>query len=296
MELRQLRVFVAVAEEESFTAAADRLFVVQSAVSAAVRTLERELGVQLFARTTRRVALTDAGWALLPEARAVLAAAALAADVVDQVKGGVRGTVTLGIMQAWTQQPVTVAELIATFAAEHPLVEVSVRHVNGSANLAERVRDGGLDLAVLSLPDARAPGLTLTPLSREMLALACAPDHRLAERGSVALAELADEPFVETPPGWGLRQATDRAFAIAGCERRSRFEVNDVGSIVEFVRHGLAVALLPLSMTRQAPEVAMVALRDVEAPFDTLLAEPSNRRVTAAVRAFANTTRRLARS
>src|SRR5919198_245380 len=98
MELRHLATFVAVAEEGSFTRAAGRLHVVQSAVSAAVRALERELGVTLFDRSTHRVELTDAGRALLPEARRTLAAAAAARDAVDQLRGGLRGTVRLGMM------------------------------------------------------------------------------------------------------------------------------------------------------------------------------------------------------
>jgi DNA-binding transcriptional LysR family regulator len=92
VELRQLRTFVAVAEEGSFTLAADRLHVVQSAVSATIRGLEAELGVRLFDRSTRRIELSDAGRALLPDARRTLAAAALAEDAVAQVGSGLSGT------------------------------------------------------------------------------------------------------------------------------------------------------------------------------------------------------------
>ena len=100
MELRQLAAFLAVAEEGSFTRASDRLHIVQSAVSANVRNLERELDARLFDRTTHTVKLTDEGHALLPEARATLQAATAARDAVDGVRGGVRGTVMLGTMQA----------------------------------------------------------------------------------------------------------------------------------------------------------------------------------------------------
>src|ERR1700750_1335806 len=100
MEIGQLRAFVAVAEEGSFTRAADRLHLVQSSVSAAVLALERELGAKLLARGNRRSELTDAGRALLPEARHVLAAVDLAEDAVRQVGAGLRGSVALGGMQA----------------------------------------------------------------------------------------------------------------------------------------------------------------------------------------------------
>src|ERR687888_2559972 len=166
MELRHLATFVAVAEAGSFTRASSRLHVVQSAVSAGVRTLEHELGAALFDRTTHHVRLTDAGRALLPEARATLAAARAAREAVDAVRGGLRGTVTLGIMQAGALATIDIAALLGAFRTEHPEVELRVRQGH-SAEMAAQVRDGGLDFAVLALPGRRAAGLHLTPLGRE---------------------------------------------------------------------------------------------------------------------------------
>ncbi|HWD69391.1 MAG TPA: LysR family transcriptional regulator [Solirubrobacteraceae bacterium] len=286
MELRQLRAFVAIAEEGTFTAASDRLVLVQSAVSATIRALERELGTPLFERTTRRVALTDAGRALLPEARATLEASRLAVDAVDQVKGGVRGTVSIGIMQATASHAVSVPRLIAGFQAEHPLVTVTVRHVGGSENIAAHVREGSLDLGILSLP-GEASGLELTELGREPMLLACPPGHALAQRASVSLAELADEPFVDGPPGWGIRTVTDDVFAAAGVSKTPRFEINDSVSIVQFVAEGLAVALLPPSIAQSSPTVRLVPLKGVVPVFRTVLGVPTGRRLRAAVRAFA---------
>ncbi|MBO0774454.1 MAG: LysR family transcriptional regulator, partial [Actinobacteria bacterium] len=98
MELRHLEYFVAVAEELSFTRASRRLHVVQSGVSSAIQNLERELGSPLFDRDRHRVALTDAGQVLLPEARATLAAAQSAVDAVGEARAGLRGTLTIGTM------------------------------------------------------------------------------------------------------------------------------------------------------------------------------------------------------
>jgi DNA-binding transcriptional LysR family regulator len=285
MELRQLRVFIAIAEEGTFTAASDRLMLVQSAVSATIRGLERELGTALFERTTRRVALTDAGRALLPEARATLEASRLALDAVDQVKGGVRGTVSLGIMQATASRAVSVPRLIAGFQSVQPLVTVAVRHVGGSENIATHIRDGELDLGILSLP-GEFSGLEFTEIGREPMLLACAPDHDLAERRSVAIDELAGLPFVDGPPGWGIRIVTDEAFAAAGVRRTLRFEVNDSQSVVQFVAEGLALALLPPSIAQSEPSVRLVPLAHGSPVFRTLLGAPKGRRVGAAVRAF----------
>src|SRR3954470_7645316 len=244
MELRQLAVFVAVAEERSFSRAADRLHVVQSAVSAAVRRLEREWGVELFHRTTHHVTLTDAGRALVAEARAALVAAAAVEHAVDEGRGGLRGTVRVGVMQS---TGLSVAGTIAAFRAAHPVVEVEGRQ-GPSEQQAEAVRTGELDLAFVGLPDQRLPGLTVTTLAELEMRLLCPAGHRLAGRAAVELADLAAEPFAELPPGWGVRVATDRAFAAAGVGRRIAYEINDVGTVVDFVRHGLAVAILTAGM------------------------------------------------
>jgi DNA-binding transcriptional LysR family regulator len=291
MELRQLRMFVAVAEEAGFSRAADRLHVVQSAVSAGIRSLERELGTPLFHRDTRHVELSDAGRALLPEARHVLSAVALAADSVAQVGSGLRGSVTLGTMQAQGMRRVSTARLIAAFQREHPGVRISARHVGGSTEMARQVDEGGLDLGILSLVDRASTGLELTRLAGEPMFLACAPAHPLAGAETVSLVELAAERFVDMPEGWGVRMATDRAFAAAGVARTVSFELNDSASVIEFVREGLGVALLPGPMATIAPEVHQIPIAEGAPSFEIFLAEPTGRRRSAAATAFGATIR-----
>jgi DNA-binding transcriptional LysR family regulator len=291
MELRQLRMFVAVAEEGSFSRAADRLHLVQSAVSAGIRSLERELGTTLFDRDTRHVELSDAGRALLPEARTVLSAVTLASDSVAQVGSGLRGSVTLGTMQAQGMRRVSTARLIVAFQRDHPGVQISARHVGGSTEMARQIVEGGLDLGLLSLIDKAPAGLELTPLGGEPMLLACAPGHPLAASDTVSLAELADERFVDMPEGWGVRMVTDRAFAAAGIARTVWFELNDSASVIEFVREGLGVALLPGSMAATAPEVHQIPIADAALSFDIFLAEPTGRRRTAAAAALGATIR-----
>jgi DNA-binding transcriptional LysR family regulator len=294
VEIRQLRTFVAVAEEGRFTLAADRLHVVQSAVSATVRGLEAELGARLFDRSTRRIELTDAGRALLPQARRTLAAAALAEDAVAQVGSGLRGSVWLGTMQAQGMRALSVPRLLAEFRRDHPGVEVNVRHVGGSMEMATEVREGRLDLAFVSLPRPGPPGVELTPLASEPMVFVCAAAHPLAGRGEVDLADLAAEPFVDLPRGWGTNMASSRAFAAAGVERDVAFEVNDTGSVVEYVRHGLAVALLPPSLVEGVAGIAVVPVAGHPASFDTFLATRPEEEQTAATRALVATVLRLA--
>jgi DNA-binding transcriptional LysR family regulator len=289
MELRQLATFVAVAEEGSFTRASDRLHVVQSAVSAGVRNLERELGASLFDRSTHRVQLTDAGRALLPEARATLAAATAARDAVDAVRGGVRGTVLLGTMQAQGMRAIDVPGLLAAFRKDHPLVEVHIRHAGGgSSEMAAQVRESRLDLAFVSLPVHELPGVELTPLAREPIMVVAPATHPLAERKTVALAALAGEPLVEPPEGWGIRMAMDRAFAAAGVTRTTTYEINDTASLIEFVRHGLALTMLPASLVADRDGLRLIPIRGRAPEFLTVIAAPSNRRPTAAAKALLN--------
>jgi DNA-binding transcriptional LysR family regulator len=295
MELRQLETFIAVAEEGSFTRAARRLNVVQSAVSAAVRTLERELDSRLFERTTHRVDLTDAGAALLPEARRTLAAAAAAREAVDAVRGGLRGTVTLGTMQAQAMRALTVAELIAAFRVEHPEVEVRLRQA-GSLEMAAAVRDGGLDLALVGIGRRAPAGVTLVRLAREPMQLVCSTAHPLARRSSVELDALVDEPFAELPQSWGTRVAIDAAFAAAGLRRNVAYEVNDTASIFDFVRHGLAVAIMAPSFTEDATGLAFTPIRRHAPVFETSLAAPANRRPSAAANALRETIEQRARN
>jgi DNA-binding transcriptional LysR family regulator len=294
VELRHLATFVAVADERSFTRASGRLHVVQSAVSAGVRSLEKELGVKLFDRSTHKVELSDAGRALLPEARATLAAAAAAREAVDQVRGGLRGTVVLGTMQAQAMHAINVAGVLAAFRAEHPRVEITIRHAGGSSEMAKEVHEGRLDLAFVALHHHRLPGVELTPLARESIVLAVHADHHLSERTSIELGALTDETFVDLPQGWGTRIAIDRSFAAAGVSRTVTYELNDTASMIDFIRHGLAVGLLPASFVESPHDIAFVPIRHHAPHFETALAVPSNRRLSAATQAFAETIKRHA--
>lgn len=286
VNLRHLETFVAVADTASFSRAADRLHVVQSAVSAGIRTLERDLGADLFKRTARGAVLTEAGSALLPEARATLAAAAAARDAVDEVRGGLRGTVRLGLMQSMRPPAPNPAVLIASFAEDYPLVDVLVGHGGGSLQMGEQVRDGRLDLAFISAQDHQS-GLELTPLSEQAIQVFCSRAHRLAGRASLSLGEVAGETFADLPLLWGTRTVNDRAFAAAGLERSVAYEINDTSTLVEFIRAGLAIGLVPPSLVADPTGLAAIPLRGPTPPtFQVSIAAPTGRRLSASARAL----------
>jgi DNA-binding transcriptional LysR family regulator len=285
MELRHLEYFVAVAEELNFTRASRRLHVVQSGVSAAIRSLEREMGVTLFDRTSQRVALSDAGAALLPEARATLDAARAAREAVQAVGRGLRGTMSIGSM---TSVPVVdLPGLLGHFHREYPGVTIRIRVApSGSAGLAQALVSGELDVAFLSLPGPPPAGVALRRLAAVPLLLVVRADHPLAGERSVPLARLVDEEFIDFPPGYGNRAVVDRAFAAAGVERRVTVEVHDIAAGAAFVRHGLGVAFLPEFAAPAAHDLAVLTVSDATLSWSLSVATVSTRRPNAAVRAL----------
>jgi DNA-binding transcriptional LysR family regulator len=195
MELRHLRYFVAVAEELHFRRAAERLHVAQPAVSEQVRKLEEELGVRLFDRTQRSVALTDAGAALLEEARRVLHQADVAMMAARNARD--RATTLLRIGHLHDSMPGTVAKAMQLLGSGAPRVQIALE-TGGSVRLIEEVRAGRLDAAVVGLP-APVAGLRSTPAGSQRVVAALPVTHPQAVGGSVALERLAPERLIVLP-------------------------------------------------------------------------------------------------
>lgn len=268
MDLRQLRHFIAVAEEEHFSRAARRANIVQSALSTSIRTLEEELGTQLFVRTTRKVRLTEAGRVLLVHARIVLDAAQAARDAVAKVAGLERATLHLGAVPGLPTF-IDIASMLATFRERYPGVDVQLSLANAT-QLLEKIKDGEVDIAVLPLSEPQA-GLETITVARDPLGLVCAPGHRFAQRKSVRLHELADQSFVDFEQGWAARHLTDRAFEKAGISRQTAFEVSDRDTMLALVQRGLGIALMPSSAIRRF-SVPVVTVTDPEIEWELVAA------------------------
>jgi DNA-binding transcriptional LysR family regulator len=284
MELRQLEHFVAVAEERHFSRAAMRVHIVQSGLSSSIRLLERELGTSLFVRSTRRVELTEAGRAFLPEARATLAAARRAREAVGAVEGLLRGTLTIGIMQVL--DPVDLPALLGRFRRQYPQVEIRLRQAAATV-LVDAVRAGEVDLAFVGVPKRDLEGVHATALADEPMVVACPRDHRLAGRDALALSDLEDEAFVELPADWGVRIAADRAFAAEGISRRMAFELNDIPTLLDLVANGLGVALVPRWVATNERPLALVPLRGRAPRWEVSLITRRTEATGAAARALA---------
>ncbi|MER6334792.1 LysR substrate-binding domain-containing protein [Streptomyces sp. NPDC001034] len=285
MELRHLRHFVAVAEDQHFTRAAERLMVSQSGLSASIRALERELRAPLFVRTTRRVTLTEAGRALLVEAERVLAQVRAAHDAVAAVQGVLRGTLALGTEQCIAG--VHVARLLAAFRGAHPEVEIRLRQA-GSGALAEEVAAGRLDLAFAYRTRADGDQLRSVSLTSEPMTVLCHPRHRLASAETLlGPDDLAGEVFVDFHPDWGPRRATDAAFAAAGVRRTVALEVNDVHTLLDLVDENLGIAVVPRHFRHKRPTLTALPLKGTdEAEYETVALLPPERSTSPAARAL----------
>ena len=259
-----MRYVVAVAETRNFTRAAERCFVVQSSLSHRIASLERELGVKLFARSSRRVELTSAGAAFLAGARECLAAADRAAADAAAATGVVRGRLAVGVIV--TTAAVDVPELLQRYRAQHPDVRVILRS-GRSDELAAAIRNGDLDIAFLGLPESERPsGVETVALDRDEHVLVVPAGHRLAGAPRVTLHELTEETFVDFVAGTPARAQSDQAFAAAGLVRDVAYEAGVVELITRLIARGLGVALLPSAFIRPLaaddPALALVPVAD----------------------------------
>jgi DNA-binding transcriptional LysR family regulator len=245
VELRQLRHFLALAEERSITRAANRELIVQSGLSNSLHALERELGTPLYIRGTRPVRLTAAGEALVGPARATLAAAEQAQQAVHHTRDVLTGTLRLGVSLS-AQHLVPFASYLGEFTRDHPGIDLRLQYA-AALTMISMVAAGELD-AVIGPAVTHVPGLRLTRLAGEPLHLACRADHRLAGQAGVTIRELADERFVEVPPGWTARLLSDAAFAAEGIPRRIACEVGDWELFLELISAGVGIGFAPVGL------------------------------------------------
>ncbi|MEG9226302.1 LysR family transcriptional regulator [Aeromicrobium sp. Sec7.5] len=260
MELQQLRYVVAVAEEGSFTRAAVRCFVVQSALSHQIKAVEQELGFPLFARTSRRVALTAAGEAFLPGARASLAAADRAVVEAAAAVGEVRGRLTVSVIPTVTA--VDVPAELASFHGLHPEVRVSLE-VAGSDEIIAGIVSGRVDVGLLGLPGDREPrGVAWQRLAGDRLVAVVGRGHRLAGRAELRLTDLEGETFADFPAGTPGRAQSDLAFRAAGVSRDVAFEVMAIDLLRDLVRRQLAITLLPARAMTTTTGIVVIPVVD----------------------------------
>jgi len=252
MELRQLRYFLAVAEAENFTAAAERLHLAQPALSQQIRALEEELGVTLLERGARRSRPTVAGERMMTRARRILLEVEGAKQDLGAHATGRRGKVRFGCALQ-TLSEGRLPALLAEFRRRFPEVEI-VFLEDHTLPLAERLADGQLDLALVHLGRGETTALRVDydlaavafdVLYEEPLIVAVGPRHRLARRSRVRLEELANEDFVSFGSGSTVRELVTRAAHQAGFTPRSSISALNLGTVRALVSAGHGIAVIP---------------------------------------------------
>ncbi len=289
MELRQLRHFLALVEERGITRAAKRELIVQSGLSNSLQALERELGTPLYVRGTRPVRLTAAGEALVGPARRTLTSAAQAEQAVHHTRDALIGTVRLGVSHS--QHLVPFASYLGEFTRDHPGIDLRLRYAP-ALTMISMVETGELD-CVIGPAVSQVPGVRMTRLAREPLHLVCRADHRLAEQGAVNIGQLANERFVEVPPGWTARLLSDAAFAGEGIPRRVVCEVGDWEVFLELVSAGVGIGFVPVGLrypVLTAPDsvLRLIAVEGVRLERHIYLILPSVGETSPAARRFAD--------
>jgi DNA-binding transcriptional LysR family regulator len=288
VELRHLEHFVAVAAELSFTRAAERAHVVQSALSTSVAKLERELGVQLFDRSRQQIRLTAAGEHFRTHAYDVLRASRTATESVAEFRGSLSGTVEFGSLISFG--PLDVAGALGEFHRAHPFVRLRLRlSQSGASAYLSALVEGSLDLALVSVPNRFPPQLDMRLLFEEPMVFVCRPDHRLAELERVDLGALAAEELVGFPPDFGLRRLIDDGFNAVGVHARTQYEVPaGFAVIAELVGNGLGTSFMPVSEAHRVGHLRAIELA-TPVIWQVYLASPPIDQMTPATARLADT-------
>ncbi|QNM95019.1 LysR family transcriptional regulator [Chitinimonas koreensis] len=246
MELRHLRYFVAVAEELHFTRAAERLHIGQPPLSQQIRALEDEIGAELFVRSKRRVALTEAGRAFLERARRILAEAAAAAEQARRIAGGEAGELRVGFTSSL---PFTslLPGVLHDFREAWPEVRLDLRELF-TADQLDALLAGELDVGFVRFTGREPPeGIVLREIHRDPLRVVLHAGHRLAGEAGLHMAQLREEGFVTYPRqlGTGLPALVRRLCAGAGFAPRVVQEAGEATTQIGLVAAGVGIAVLP---------------------------------------------------
>ncbi|MQA82828.1 MAG: LysR family transcriptional regulator [Streptosporangiales bacterium] len=247
MELRHVRYFVAVAEEKSFTRAAEKLLIAQSPLSQQIKKLEHELDVELFTRTTRSVQLTHAGSVFYERARMLLARSDEAMADAKKAAEGQLGRLSLAFTGTATYE--LLPGLVRAFQERNPDVQLELHSEMLTPAQAEGLLEGRIDVGVLR-PPVTAEGLVVEMVREEPLVVLMPTQHPLAGARSISLETLADEPFISYPsnPPSSVYGVVIDACRRAGFVPNVRHELAETASMVAMVAAGMGIALVPESV------------------------------------------------
>ncbi|MGF6875632.1 LysR family transcriptional regulator [Paraburkholderia sp. MM5477-R1] len=265
MNIRHLEYFVTLAEELHFRRSAERIGITQAPLSLAIQALEADLGARLFDRTRRTVSLTEAGVALLDDARAIIARVEHAKESVWETVSGEVGRLRVGFTNASTLLPIF-PHLIHAYRTQRPRVKIELHDLSSSRQI-EGIGQRELDVGLLRLPDGpQPPDIVFEPLTEEPLLLAMHARHRLAQAKSIRIIDLRDEPFIAYPRGVALFSQILALCAKRGFEPNVVQETEQMSTTIGLAATGLGVSLVPATLQVIAfPGVVFRKLNDKDA-------------------------------
>lgn len=290
--LRQIQAFLAVAEQGTFTKAAERLHMAQPALSQLVRELERELGIRVLDRTTRRVELTEGGREFHGAALKILTDLDTAVENANGLAERRRGRIVVAVPPLLAA--VIMPPAIAALREKHPGLQVTVLDARNDL-VVEAVRFGKADCGIGTF-SALEDNIERQPLARDSLMLFCGRGNAFASRETVAWRDLADEELVTLTRDSGIRLLVEVGYESAEITLRPAYEVAQITTALALVEAGLGIAVLPTYARAVAP-ASIVAKPLVEPAItrDIVMIRPSGRSVSPALSAFEVLLRRFVR-
>ena len=245
MDTQSLKAFIAVAEQKSFSAAAESLYLTQSAVSKRIKQLEEQLGTTLFDRHNRTISLTEAGEALVPRAQHILDLVSDTELELENISGDISGSLTLA-----TSHHIGLHRLppvLRKFVYAHPNVDLDLQFM-GSERAYQAVRLRQVDLALTTLEQTPKSDIAAIPLWQDDMVCVCAANHRLAGIPQVLLQDLSSEPAILPEPDTITYQLINHVFAAEGLTLKAPMPTNYLETIKMLVSVGMGWSVLPSSM------------------------------------------------
>jgi DNA-binding transcriptional LysR family regulator len=285
MELRHLRTIAAVARHRSFTKAGEELYLAQSAISQQIRRLEKELGVEVFRRTSRSVELTAEGKVILGYAQRVLAEVDGLHSELEELTGLLRGQLRIG--GVYPTGPYDLFSMLADFRAAHP--EVAIHMVEDTQeDVLAALRADELDCAFTAIdPDTLGNEFAATLLWEEEFVVALPPGHALCARTQVTFEELAEEDLISYRENSALRRRLERTMAELGLQPRNAFVCTEMGAVRVMASKGLGVAVIPRTIAEQpGPPIELRPIGPERLTWPIALVWRAARRQTPAGKAF----------
>jgi DNA-binding transcriptional LysR family regulator len=282
--VRQLRIFLSAARHLSFSRASQELHLTQPAISMQMKQLQRIAGVPLFERSGRRLALTQAGEVLLGHVQSVMKTLADAEDALAALKGLRDGRISIAVVST---AKYFAPKLLALFARKRPGVELRLL-VNNRDAVAQHLAGNEVDLAIMGTPP-RGLGLSAIPFARHPLVIVAHPEHPLARRRRVPVAELEEETFLVREPGSGTLAAMERFLRAAQVRPAATTEIPSNETIKQAVMAGMGIAFISqhaIGLELAAGQLAILPVEGLPVMRDWNVVHRAEKVLSPAVAAF----------